>query len=238
LTLRLKAYARKWLRFYLDFCYKYKKNKLSFESLSGFIDKLASKKQTVEQQKQASWAITRYYELHEEHRVSKTTQGELITVLENTREQSVMTVKEGETRVAETPDKYIACTPWLHEYKKMENSIRLRHYSPKTLEIYSLWVRKFQSFMKSKKPCDLDTEDVKNFLTHLAVDNNVAASTQNQAFNSLLFFYRHVLGREFGKVEGVVRAKRKKFIPVVLSRKEIDAIIENLQYPYSLIITQ
>jgi len=59
---------------------------------------------------------------------------------------------------------------------------------------------------------------VKEFLTFLAVKQKVAATTQNQAFNALLFFYRHVLRKEFGKVDGVVRAKRKPYIPVVLWR--------------------
>lgn len=62
------------------------------------------------------------------------------------------------------------------------------------------------------------------------------ASSQNQAFNALLFFYRHVLNREFGKIDGVVRAKRKPYIPVVLSRAEIDTITANLKYPYDLVV--
>jgi len=57
-------------------------------------------------------------------------------------------------------------------------------------------------------PKDLTTSEFKSFLTHLAVDKNMSASSQNQAFNALLFFFRHVLGREFGEMEGVVRARR------------------------------
>ena len=64
----------------------------------------------------------------------------------------------------------------------------------------------------------------------------VSASTQNQAFNALLFFFRHALGREFGKIDGVVRAKRTRYIPVVLSRAEIDAILALLAPPYDLIV--
>jgi integron integrase len=64
----------------------------------------------------------------------------------------------------------------------------------------------------------------------------VSASTQNQAFNALLFFHRHVLKREFGKLEGVVRAKRKPYIPVVLSREEIDAVMKHLAPPYDLVV--
>ncbi len=64
----------------------------------------------------------------------------------------------------------------------------------------------------------------------------VAATTQNQAFNALLFFYRHVLRKEFGKVDGVVRAKRKPYIPVVLSREEINAVLKHLAPPYDLVV--
>lgn len=81
---------------------------------------------------------------------------------------------------------------------------------------------------EGKPPESLSTADVKEFLTWLAVKKEVAASTQNQVFNSLLFFYRHVLQKEFGKVEGVVRAKRRPYIPVVLSREEIEAVLSHL----------
>ncbi len=102
---------------------------------------------------------------------------------------------------------------------------------------YSGWARKFQAFTETKDPTLLSTEDVKAFLTSLAVKRQVAASTQKQAFNALLFFFRYVLGKEFGKVDGVVRAKRKPYIPVVLSREEIDRIIGILKMPYRLIIS-
>jgi len=77
---------------------------------------------------------------------------------------------------------------------------------------------------------------VKEFLSFLAVRQNVSASSQNQAFNALLFFFRHVLHKEFGKIDGVVRAKNKRRIPVVLSRQEIEAILSKLVSPYNLIV--
>ena len=83
----------------------------------------------------------------------------------------------------------------------------------------------------------MTTEDVKNFLSWLAVKKQVSASSQNLAFNALLFLFRNVLKSEFGKVDGVVRAKRKPYIPVVLSREEIDRILSLLQNPYRLMIT-
>jgi len=125
---------------------------------------------------------------------------------------------------------------WVKEYTGLENEIRVRHYSPKTLATYKGWARKFQAFTKSKNPELLSPEDVKEFLTFLAVKRNVSATTQNQAFNALLFFYRHILKKEFGKIDGVVRAKRKPYIPVVLSREEIDSILSLLEKPYALVV--
>jgi len=82
----------------------------------------------------------------------------------------------------------------------------------------------------------LSTVDVKDFLTSLAVKRRVSASILNQALNALLFFFRHVLHKEFGKVDGIVRAKRKRYIPVVLSREEIETILTYLASPYDLIV--
>jgi integron integrase len=118
----------------------------------------------------------------------------------------------------------------------LANDIQVRHYSPKTLKAYTQWVRHFQTFTRSQDPDSLSAADVREFLTCLAVTKKVSASTQNQAFNALLFFYRHVLNKEFGKVEGVVRAKRKPYVPVVLSREEIETILQHLPPPYDLVV--
>jgi integron integrase len=96
-------------------------------------------------------------------------------------------------------------------------------------------VTKFQAFVRSRPTGQLGGNEVRGFLSELAVRRGVAGSTQNQAFNALLFFYRHVLGREFGKLDGVVRAKRQRYVPVVLSRPETDAILGQLQPPYRLV---
>lgn len=125
---------------------------------------------------------------------------------------------------------------WAGEFSRMGEEIALRHYSPKTLRSYLGWMRKLQTFTKSKSPELLTTEDVKAFLTNLAVHHSVSASTQNQAFNALLFFFRHVLQKDFGKIDGVVRAKRSKYIPVVLSRPEVDRIIKKLDPPHDLVV--
>jgi integron integrase len=97
-------------------------------------------------------------------------------------------------------------------------------------------VRHYQTFTRSEDPKALTAEHVTYFLTSLAVDQKVSASTQNQAFNTLLFFHRHVLKKEFGGLEGVVRAKRKPYIPVVLSRAEIEAVLKHLSTPCDLVV--
>ena len=118
----------------------------------------------------------------------------------------------------------------------MAGEINVRHYSRKTLTTYANWSRKFQRFLKNKLPQELTTADVKEYLTFLAVTCKVAASTQNQAFNSLLFLFRHGLKREFGELRDVPRAKKSLYIPMVLSRPEIDAILKQLSYPFNLVV--
>ena len=126
---------------------------------------------------------------------------------------------------------------WTGVFNGLKNAVKLRHYSPKTLKTYSGWARKFQTYTKSKDPSLIAVDDVKAFLTWLAVDQGVSASSQNQAFNALLFLFRNVLDKEFGKIDGIVRAKRKPYIPVVLSKEEVHRVIALMNYPYKLIIS-
>lgn len=114
--------------------------------------------------------------------------------------------------------------------------IKTRHYSRKTLKTYAHWARQFQRFLKNKPPEELSSADVKNYLTYLAVQCHVSASTQNQAFNALLFIFRHVLKKDFGEHRDIPRAKKSKYIPVVLFRREIDSILQHLEYPYDLVV--
>jgi len=124
---------------------------------------------------------------------------------------------------------------WVWVYEKLHSAIKVRHYSSKTLQAYKVWIQQFQTYTRSKDARLVSVEDVKGFLSFLAMDRHVAASSQNQAFNALLFLFRHVLEKDFGRVEGVVRAKRRPYIPVVLSRQEVDQVIRRLEYPYDLV---
>jgi integron integrase len=125
---------------------------------------------------------------------------------------------------------------WDNLIDNLAVEIRTRHYSRKTLKAYAEWIRKFQGFLHNKPPDELSDSDVKAYLTFLAVKCKVSASTQNQAFNSLLFLYRHILKKDFGEHKDIPRAKKSKYIPVVLSRREIDAVLKHLEYPYDLVV--
>ena len=125
---------------------------------------------------------------------------------------------------------------WDKIIETLSAEIRTRHYSRKTLKAYADWIRKYQAFLHDKQPEELSATDVKEYLTHLAVNCKVSAATQNQAFNALLFLYRHILKKDFGEHKDVPRAKKSKYIPVVLSRREIDAVLKHLNYPYDLVV--
>ncbi len=129
-----------------------------------------------------------------------------------------------------------ASPAWDKIIESLAAEIKVRHYSRKTLKCYADWSRKFQGYLRNKTPEALMADDVKAYLTYLAVNCRVAASTQNQAFNALLFLYRHILKKDFGEHKDIPRAKKSNYIPIVLSRQEIDSVLKHLSHPYNLII--
>jgi Phage integrase, N-terminal SAM-like domain len=94
--------------------------------------------------------------------------------------------------------------------------MRLRHYSLRTEEAYVGWIRRYILFHGKRHPSELDENDVSQFLSDLAINGRVAAATQNQALNALLFLYKEVLQRELGFVGNALRVKRPPKVPVVL----------------------
>ncbi len=108
---------------------------------------------------------------------------------------------------------------------QIRHAIRTRHYSPKTEETYVHWVRRFIFFHNKRHPVEMAEPEIGRFLSSLATESRVSGSTQNQALNALLFLYHHVLGKEIGYVNGVVRAKKAPRLPVVLTRGEIQALL-------------
>jgi len=112
---------------------------------------------------------------------------------------------------------------------------RLRHLSLRTEQAYIAWIKRYIFFHQKRHPRELGAEDVRTFLTHLAVDGKVAASTQNQAFHALLFLYRQVLKLELANIAGVERAQISRNLPVVFTKEEAQAVIAHLKGENKLI---
>ncbi len=116
----------------------------------------------------------------------------------------------------------------------VSDAIRVRHYSRSTEKTYIGWVKRFIYFHNKRHPRDMGAQEVAVFLTHLAVNRNVAPSTQNQAFNALMFLYRAVLDRPIEGLAGVARAKTRQKIPVVLTHDEVRGVLQGLDGIYWL----
>lgn len=111
---------------------------------------------------------------------------------------------------------------------KLRLAVRTRHYSPRTEAAYAAWAGRFLAGHPSEDPSALGEAEVAAFLSSLASRDGVSASTQNQALNALGFLFREVLGRELGRLQGVVYAKRPSRLPIVLSPEEVRAILEQM----------
>jgi len=118
---------------------------------------------------------------------------------------------------------------------QFRNAIRVRHYSIRTEKTYWYWIRYFIRFHKLKHPLTMAEQDVSAFLTWLATERDVAAATQNQALNALVFLYRHVLERPLGEIDGITRAKKPTRLPTVLTHQEAMTVISLLSTPHRLI---
>ena len=186
ISLQEYSIYKKWLRYYIDFCSKYDHAPKSSHSLPLFINKLREKRQTRSQQKQAYNAILIYYDMFDialhwnQMRIPEQKKTE---VEDGVKEEVATVFIPGATSVQDE---------WRTVYTRLSDEIKLRHYSPKTLKAYSKWVETFRRFVRNKTFNALSPEDVKQFLTGLAVERKCSASAQNQAFNGLLFFFRHI----------------------------------------------
>ena len=119
--------------------------------------------------------------------------------------------------------------------EQVELTLRMRHYSVRTIKAYRQWIRRFILYQNKRHPKDMGEAEVAAYLSHLAVDRNVSASTQNQALAALLFLYEHVIGRELEWLRGVERAKAPIKLPCVLSRNEVFAVLNRLREPAWLV---
>lgn len=243
---------KKWLRYFYDFYANYLDTDDKPEKVRLFLEKLRSKNQTPAQCQQAAHAISLYFEMQTLEPQSITPALAPAKEFNLIAEQMPSPSLSLDPPVPKTPypsfrqrqsqycaagyEEKSASPEWDALLALLAGEIKVRHYSRNTLKTYAHWSRQFQRFLKNKPPAELSTADVKDYLTYLAVKCKVAASTQNQAFNALLFLYRHALKIDFGRHDDIPRAKKSLYIPMVLSMPEIDAILKHLYYPYNLFV--
>ncbi len=213
-------FYREWLRFFLDFCQKYHCNPHVPESLSPFLTKLADKGQAEHLRTQAQHAVTIFQELIEKQpsatvsavreptaQSSASDQENYIHTHQEVQENNVpacpgVLTTETSSPAPSAPYKSTNAD-WRPVFTALKAEIARRHYSPKTLRSYAGWTAKLQTYTSSKDPHLLAPGDVKAFLTHLAVERHVSASSQNQAFN-----------KRKPKKTGTELLSKNKFVPV------------------------
>jgi len=111
---------------------------------------------------------------------------------------------------------------------QVRQAIRTRHYSYRTEKAYVHWIKRFIFFHDKRHPIEMGEAEIAQFLSSLASDAHVSASTQNQALNALLFLYKEILEKKIGLIQGVVRAKRPARLPVVLTKEEVKRVLDCL----------
>jgi integron integrase len=119
--------------------------------------------------------------------------------------------------------------------EEVRNLIRLKHYSIRTEEAYVYWIKRFVLFHGKKHPAEMGAKEIGSFLSSLAVQGNVAASTQNQALCAIVFLYKKVLNREPGDFSNLVYAKKPTTLPTVLTKNEVKAVLNELPDIYGII---
>lgn len=189
-----------WVSRFLDYARRNEFSALEYQEAAvlGFLDSLKSENHILDwQHRQANDSIRLYYF----HYLNKT---------------DVRSVKA------------VASDSMPEIVQETKRLIRLKHYSYSTERTYIQWIERFIMYTRqtSKKAIsENNTTDFKNFMSHLALKRRVSASTQNQAFNAILFFFRHVLGKETGDLADTVRAKRGQKLPVVFSVEEVRRLL-------------
>ena len=114
---------------------------------------------------------------------------------------------------------------------RVRAELRTRHCSLRTEKAYVGWIRRFILFHGKRHPSEMGAEEITRFLSALAIERNVAASTQNQALSALLFLYKEVLAQELPWLDGIARAKTPARIPAVLTREEVRQVLAAMDGP-------
>lgn len=120
---------------------------------------------------------------------------------------------------------------------KVRITLRAKHYSKKTEESYVSWIKQFILFNNKTHPEKLTIEDIQRFINYLAIERQVSSSTQNQAPQGILYLYKNVLKKDVGWIKDLKHIKRVKHLPVVLSKREVEKIFENIEGIPKLIVS-
>lgn len=200
-----------WVNKFLSF-YQRDLNTVKYDNIKSFLDKLESEDREDRQIRQAYRAIKYFLEDFMDLAIDFSETPE--------DEYSGKPVKNPET--------------WKDAFSKFINEIRFQHLAYSTEKTYLSWIRRFVDFCGNAPPETIQSSHVKKFLVHLAVEGNVSASTQNQAFNALLFLFRYVLEKEFDVSYNVIRVKKSGRVPVVFSKKEIKKLLKHCPEKYLL----
>jgi len=120
---------------------------------------------------------------------------------------------------------------------RVRAELRTKHYSVKTEDAYTSWIRRFILFHNKRHPNDMGADEIKSFITNLATNHHVSSSTQNQALQDILILYKNVLKKDIQFIDSISRTKRIKHLPVVFSRNEAGDIIKNLDGVVKLIVS-
>jgi integron integrase len=126
-------------------------------------------------------------------------------------------------------------TPPIKLLDQVRQALRVKHYAYRTEESYVQWIRRYILFHGKRHPNEMAEPEVQAFLTHLAVEGKVAASTQNQALSALLFLYRHVLRQPLSESIDAVRARQSKHLPTVLTPEEVQRVLQHLEGTHQLL---
>jgi hypothetical protein len=237
---------QQWVRFSLHFSQKYRHRPADSTSLPWFIGKLASKGQTAAQRAQAPCAVKydsvflspQVRSLRDDDAVAPPAPKDGENGLASRKQASVI----GPSPRREEPAPVLVQAngaseqtnaAWREVEAQLKDEILLRHYSPKTLQAYAGWMRQFRGFMVKTHSAELTGAEAKRLLADLAVRRQVSAAAQHQAFNALLFRFRHVFTQELGDLSDTLRAKRSQYIPTVLSRQEVEWLLAELKEPYA-----
>lgn len=119
--------------------------------------------------------------------------------------------------------------------QRYREELQVRHFARRTVSSYEQWLRRFLRFHQMRHPRQMGEAEINAFLSHLATEERVSASTQNQALAALLFLYRTVLGGDVGNLEGVIRARKRQRLPVVLTVGEVRGVLHHLDGAEALV---